>query len=486
MNWLALEQETLAAMVAAVSLLDAIMLVVLAPVILMTKKPSPSSTIAWLMLVVAVPIIGGTLFLIFGIDRVQRRVRKRRAVTESYLPSLPQLAAHHVHGHERLNEMQQQLCRLAQKLSGTKATVGNRVELFQNTHAAFKSIQRAIESAEHSIHLEYYIWQPDRIGTKLRDLVIEKAKAGVKVRFLYDALGSLRLTRKFLQPMRDAGVQVSGFAPGQTFRERWSINLRSHRKIVLVDGVAGFTGGMNVGDEYLGRSPHFKFWRDAHLRLEGPTVLQLQEIFAVDWLYATGEDLNDPALFPPPRDAGTVDAQVLAGGPDLAESVFHNLYFSAINEARRSVTLATSYFVPTPGLSAALVAAALRGVRTRVLVSGPVTYWTTYHAGRSFYDELLAAGVEVYEFTRGQQHAKTLSVDGCWAFVGTPNFDPRSVFLNFEVGVVLYDTGIAEQLDHEFDTDLKDATRIDPTTWSQRRFTEKLVENGCRLFAPVL
>lgn len=486
MTWLVWEQQTWAFLVTALSVIDAVMLVALLPIVLLTKKPLPSSTVAWLMLIIAVPLIGGGLFLLFGIDRVQPRVRRRRAVTAEFAPSLPQLAAHHVHTHERLNETQRQLLRLAQKVAGMKATVGNRVELFQNTHAAMNSIERAIEAAEHSIHLEYYIWQPDRIGTKLRDLLTEKAKAGVKVRYLYDALGSLRLTRQFLQPMRDAGVQIATFVPGQTFRERWSVNLRSHRKIVLVDGVTGFTGGMNIGDEYLGRSKHFGFWRDAHLRLDGPAVLQLQEVFAVDWLYATGEDLNDPGLFPTPHDAGTVDAHVVAGGPDLPESVFHTLMFAAINEARHSATLATSYFVPTPGLSAALCAAALRGVRTRVLVSGPVTYWTTYHAGRSFYDELLAAGVEVYEYTRGQQHAKTLTIDGCWSMVGTPNFDPRSVFLNFEVGVILYDAGIAEQLEHSFDTDLKDATPIVKEEWSKRGVGQRLIENGCRLFSPVL
>ncbi|HUQ68924.1 MAG TPA: cardiolipin synthase [Planctomycetaceae bacterium] len=486
MSWLTWEQETWALFVATLSLLDAVMLVALVPVVLLMKKPSSSSTVAWLMLIVAVPLVGGGLFLLFGIDRVQPRVRRRRAVTERFAPSLPQLAAHLVHTHERLNETQMQLLRLAQKVAGTKATVGNRVELFQNTHAAMNSIIRAVEAAEQSIHLEYYIWQPDRIGTKLRDLLIEKARAGVKVRFLYDALGSLRLGQSFFRPMLDAGIEVASFVPGQTFRERWSINLRSHRKIVLVDGVTGFTGGMNIGDEYLGRSKHFGFWRDAHLRLDGPTVLQLQEVFAVDWLYATGEDLNGPELFPPPRDAGTVDAQVVAGGPDLPESVFHTLMFAGINEARHSATLATSYFVPTPAFSSALCAAALRGVRTRVLVSGPVTYWMTYHAGRSFYDELLAAGVEVYEYTRGQQHSKTLTIDRCWSLVGTPNFDPRSVYLNFEVGVVLYDENIADQLDHQFDTDLKDASRIERDEWAKRSIGRKLIENGCRMFAPVL
>ena len=255
----------------------------LLPVVLLTKKKQPVSTVAWLMAIVTMPYVGAIFFLVFGINRVDRRLRGKQAAKKTVIRTLPQLShQHHLH-HDHLDETQRVLKRLAERISGTRATVGNRVQLLIDAKRTFDEIATAITAAHSSIHLEYYIWQPDKLGTQLRDLLIEKAKQGVRVRFLYDGIGSVGLTRRFLQPMRDAGIQIASFVPGQSLRERWSINLRSHRKIVIVDGQTAFTGGMNVGDEYLGLDPHFGRWRDTHLRLHGPTVLQLQEVFAIDW-----------------------------------------------------------------------------------------------------------------------------------------------------------------------------------------------------------
>lgn len=468
------------------SVLGYLLTLALVPIVVLTKKPWPVSTVAWVLVIVTMPFMGALLYLVFGINRVARRVRGRHVAAEAVTRGLPQLATHHLLLTETLNSTQKTMLALSERVGETKATSGNRVQLYAQTDQAFEAIQSAINQAQKSIHLEYYIWQPDKIGTRIRDQLIARAQAGVSVRFLYDALGSMRLTEAFLEPMRRAGIKVAPFLPGRSLRERWSINLRSHRKIVLVDSVIGFTGGMNVGDEYLGKNAHFGYWRDTHLRLEGPAVQQLQEVFATDWYFATSEELEISEAFPQPEAVGRVDAQVLAGGPDRAESVFHALFFAAINSAQQRITLATSYFVPTPALCTALETAALRGVKTRVLVSGPVTYWTTYHACRSFYDELLAAGVEIYEYRRGQQHAKTLTIDGCWSFVGTPNFDARSVFLNFEVGLALYNTSLAEQLEHHFDQDLADSVRIELSTWQHRSTWDRVKENSCRMFAPVL
>lgn len=469
-----------------VSILGYLLTLALVPIVILTKKPWPVSTVAWVLVIVTMPFLGALLFLVFGINRVARRVRRRHAAAQFVTRGLPQLASHHLLLTDDLNPTQRSLLVLTERVAETKATSGNRVQLYADTKQAFEAIQAAIDQAQKSIHLEYYIWQPDKIGTRIRDKLIARAQANVKVRFLYDALGSMRLTEAFLEPMRRAGIQVAPFLPGRSLRERWSINLRSHRKIVLIDSAIGFTGGMNVGDEYLGKNKHFGYWRDTHLKLEGPAVQQLQEVFATDWYFATDEELNAGEVFPQPEAVGRVDAQVLAGGPDRAESVFHSTFFAAINEAQHRITLATSYFVPTPALCTALETAALRGVKTRVLVSGPVTYWTSYHACRSFYDELLNAGVEIYEYRRGQQHAKTLTIDGCWSLVGTPNFDARSVFLNFEVGLALYNTGLAEQLEDHFDQDLADSVRIERSEWKKRSTWERVKENSCRMFAPVL
>lgn len=456
------------------------------PMILLTKKKQPVSTVAWIMAVVTMPYFGAFLFVIFGINRVERRLKGKQEAERNLNLSLPQLSQHRQLDGSELNDTQRQLKHLAERVAETQVTTGNRVEILIDANQTFEEIVTAISSARSTIHLEYYIWQPDRLGTRLRDLLIAKANEGIRVRFLYDAIGSVRLTHRFLAPMREAGIHVASFVPGQSLRERLSINLRSHRKIVIVDGQIGFTGGMNVGDEYLGLDPHFGHWRDTHLRLHGPTVLQLQETFAIDWKYATGEDLTDAVYFPAPECAGDVLAQVVAGGPDDEDDVFHNLMFAAINSARNHVALATSYFVPTPSLVTALEAAAERGVRTRVMLSGPKTYVATLLAARSYYDSLLHAGVELYEYQDGQFHSKTLTIDSYWALVGTPNFDARSLYLNFEVGVILYDQSLAEKLDLQFEEDMKLAKRMDPIRWARRSSWLRLQENFFRMFSPVL
>lgn len=458
----------------------------LLPVVLLTKKEQPVSTVAWIMTIVMMPYFGAFLFVVFGINRVARRLRGKQAATETVARVLPQVARHHHLDHNQLNDTQRGLKRLAERISDTHATVGNRVQLLIDAQRTFDEIADAIRAAKTYVHLEYYIWQPDKLGTSLRDLLIEKAKSGVKVRFLYDAIGSLKLTYQFLQPMREAGIQFASFVPGQSFRERWSINLRSHRKIVIVDGQIAFTGGMNVGDEYLGLDPFFGRWRDTHLLLQGPTVLQLQEVFAIDWKYATGEELTDDEFFPEPELAGNVHAQIVPGGPDDDEAVLHNIMFAAINEARSNVTVAMSYFVPTPSLMSALQTAAQRGVKTRVLISGPKTYWATLRAARSYFEDLLQSGVEIHEYQAGQLHSKTLTIDGCWSMVGTANFDARSLYLNFEVGAIMYDKSIAEQLEHHFEVDLEHSKRIELGPWLTRSRWDRLQENFCRMFSPVL
>lgn len=478
------KQERMQTLLALISVLGYILTLSLLPVVLLTRKRQPVSTVAWVMAIVTMPYMGAFLFTVFGINRVQRRMVSRRVSSRDISGLLPELAGHRV-AEELLNKPQKDLLRVAERVNRTRATVDNRVQVLIDARQAFDEIETAIKAATKSINLEYYIWQPDKLGTEIRDLLITKARQGVKVRFLYDAIGSGRLTNKFLQPMCDAGIQVATFVPGQSLRERWSINLRSHRKIVIVDGLIGFTGGMNVGDEYLGKDAFFGRWRDTHLKLQGPTVQQLQEVFAIDWHYATDEELSR-SDFPIPTEPGTVCAQVISGGPDADEEAFHSLMFAAICRAERQLTLATSYFVPSPALVSALEAAALRGVRTRIMLSGPKTYWATRNAARGYYDTLLAAGVEIYEYQAGQFHSKVLTFDECWSLVGTANFDVRSLYLNFEVGVVFYDTSLAEQLEHHFDTDIADARWIDPEIWERRSTWERLKQSFCMMFSPVL
>lgn len=453
--------------------------------VLLMKKEQPTSTVAWVMAIILIPYLGGLLFVLFGINRVDRRARLKLAADRAIERELPGLTLYQILPEELPHDLPRTLMRLASRTSRTSPTGGNDVLLISDTNQILGLIEQAIGAAEETLHLEYYIWQRDKTGTRLRDLVIKKAREGVKVRFLFDGIGSLYLNNRFLQPMRDAGIEVAAFLPGATFRERWSLNLRNHRKIVVVDGRIAFTGGMNIGDEYLGLNRDRGYWRDCHLRIEGPAVLQLQQTFAEDWYFATGQPLTDLALYPDPGDPGNMVAQVIAGGPTGVYNTTRLVMFEAITQARSSILMTTGYFVPPLELALALEAAAMRGVKVRLLVPGRSSYLWTIYAGRSYYEALLSAGAEIYEYQRGALHSKALTVDGEWSFVGSANFDNRSLLLNFEAGLAIADLRMASQLAKQFEVDVRDSRQINFDEWSQRPTWYSLTENAFRMFAPI-
>lgn len=452
-------------------------------VLLLKKRQAPAS-VAWIFAIITLPVLGGILFLLFGVNQVERGAARKQQASRAIARYLPTLSEYQVIPGEGLTPQQNRLMRLAVRVGESACTVGNRIELLNDTNRTLGLIEQAVLAARETLHLEYYIWRSDRTGTRLRDMLIQRAREGVTVRFLYDGIGSMWLNRKFLKPMRDAGIKVAAFTPWKRFRF-WSLNLRNHRKIVIVDGETGFTGGMNIGDEYIGRNPALGYWRDTHLRLAGPTVLQLQQIFVEDWYYATGEELIQPEIFPYPDAMGNTTAQVLAGEPADVPT-FHSLMYAAINEAQKLILLQTSYFIPTEPLFTALETAALRGVRVRLLLPGRGPYPWTIFAGRSYYRELLQAGVEIHEYQRGLLHSKVLMIDGDWALVGTPNFDARSLLLNFECGVAIYDSRMADHIATAFEDDLEYAQQITLESWQNRPMWREIAENTCRLFAPIM
>ncbi len=453
--------------------------------VILSRKRQPVAATAWILAIIFIPIFGGILFLLLGTHNIHRRRAGKLAAARDLAKKLPNIGQFELRDLE-LTGQQDRLALLINRECGGVLTGDNSVEVIADTQLTQRRIEEAILGAQQTLDLEYYIWQPDRTGTRVRDMLIERAQAGVKVRFLYDSLGSMALNRRFLAPMTAAGIQVVSFLPGSTFRERWSFNNRCHRKIVIVDGTIGFTGGMNIGDEYLGGNPEVGHWRDTHLRIAGPAVWQLQQVFAEDWFYSTGEELTGEALFPPPPRSGQGIAQVVSGGPDGVREPFHTLTFVAINEARESITITTSYFAPTVPLVMALETAAARGVKVRVMVAGHSVYPWTVWVGRSFYDTLLRAGVEIYEYQNGIMHAKTMTIDGVWSLVGTANFDYRSMLLNFEVALALYGEGFARELEGQFQADLTDCQTIRLSEWDHRSLRRVFVENVCRLFAPLV
>jgi cardiolipin synthase len=305
-----------------------------------------------------------------------------------------------------------------------------------------------------------------------------------------------------LQPLLNAGGKACVFLPINPLRRRVQVNMRNHRKILVIDGNVAFMGGLNIGDEYLGRKPRFGFWRDTHLQLQGPVVHGLQRVFMEDWDFAAREDLRGPGYFPPasgvasvPRDpsefasaprATLSPAQIISSGPDQELKSIREVYFAAIGRSRQRLWIATPYFVPDAGLRDALCLAGYLGVDVRILFQYHPDKWIPLFAGRSYLDEMLAAGVQVYEYTKGMMHSKVMLVDGAWASVGSANLDNRSLHLNFEVNCLIYSNEAVTQLEQAFETDLRSSIRLDRQAYSQRPWAGRFIENTCRLLSPIL
>lgn len=458
----------------------------LIPVVILRTR-QPLAAVAWILGIILMPGIGSFLYLATGTTRVARKTRRKQLAREALEPQLPSLTSHEVAPPPDPNEnVRTELMALACRIAETRPTWGNAVEVITDTNRAYGLQEQAIRDAKNHIHVEYYIFQPDETGLRFRDLLIAKAREGVRVRFLYDAVGSLRLGRRFLRPMWDAGIQAECFLSVNPLRRRWVFNLRNHRKILVVDGEVGFTGGVNVGNEYIGRQSQFGYWRDTHMVLRGPAVLQLQQVFALDWFFATDEELVAPELYPAAGEPGDQILQILASGPDLPVEVCHELFFSAISAARRHVLIETCYFVPPDSIRVALMSAAHRGVDVQIILPGRSAHLTALLAAQSYYEELLAAGCQIFEYTEGLMHSKMMTIDGEWSYVGSANLDNRSLRLNFEVGAVFYGPRMAGELESVFHTDRTRSRPLELAAWSSRSIVRRLAENTCRLMSPVL
>jgi cardiolipin synthase len=468
--------------------------------VLATKK-NAISAVAWCLVIFFLPLVGPLLFVLFGYQHVyrplSRKRRHRRLFQRKHPPHAePALAWGEREDDNAIPEFDEaantalpsweEVGRLARRFGAFPVTEGNQLTFYHEGPPAFDAFLEAIRSARHHIHLETFIFQPDDTGRLMLRALTEKARQGVEVRLLYDAMGSHRLHRPQLRQLRDAGGKDSLFLPINPLRRRIQINMRNHRKILVVDGKVAFTGGLNVGEEYLGLSSRFGYWRDTHLRLEGPAVAGLQRVFAEDWDFAAGEDLRDPVYFPKVEGTGAYPVQVIESGPDREQKAIREVYFAAILRARRRVWIASPYFVPDPGLLDAVRLAGYLGVDVRLLGQYHPDKWIPFFAGRYYWNEVLNAGVKVYQYTRGMMHSKVLLVDDEWASVGTANLDNRSMHLNFEVNCLIYSSAAVAELEEAFRNDLQTAIRLERHVFLHRPFAGRLVDNACRLLSPIL
>jgi cardiolipin synthase len=466
---------------AVFSAINIVLIVVFLPWVLLSKKDA-TATVAWCLLVLFVPLLGALLFWGFGYNYLLHRIRHQRGEHTGYRKQHP-----HPDGPPHQADCGRiDLGELAERVNAYPPRRGNALTVYHETQHAFIALLDAIAAAQQYIHLEYFILRSDATGTRLLDLLAHKAKEGVEVRLLYDAMGSLQLKSRSLRPLLEAGGQVAGFLPLNPFHSLIRINLRNHRKITVVDGRIGFTGGMNIGDDYLGKSPVLGYWRDSFVRLEGPAVADLHRVFSEDWEFTRRETLSEEEYAPPQPPAGDVCVQIADSGPDQEINTIREIYFLAIINARHRLWIASPYLVPDNGLFDALRAARYRSVDVRILTLLRPDHYISYYAGLYYAADLLNYGVKIYLYRKGMMHAKLMMVDGLWGMVGSANLDNRSLHLNFEVGCILHDAEQIEQFEAVYERDLDDAVPLDQQSLEKRSVVSRALENACRLFTPAL
>jgi cardiolipin synthase len=366
-------------------------------------------------------------------------------------------------------------------LLGPPVVAGNRIDALQNGDEIFPAMLAAIKSARRTINFESYIYWSGDIGRAFADALAERAKAGVQVRVLLDWLGSQKIDEALLDEMRSAGVEVFLFHP-LSWYDIARVNNRTHRKLLIVDGKVGFTGGVGIADKWQGRAQDADHWRDSHYRAEGPVVAQMQATFIDNWTKVSGKVLHGSDYLPTVGPVADARAQMFSSSPQGGAESMQLMYLLVIAAASRTIDLASAYFVPDELTSEALVAAMRRGVRFRVIVPGPIVDTDVVRrASRSTWGPLLAAGAEIYEYQPTMYHCKVMIVDGLLVSVGSTNFDPRSFRLNDEANLNVYDRAFAAAQEKVFEQDIARSKRITLADWENRPWHEKLMEHAAGL-----
>ena len=452
---------------------------------LLLERRSPTATLSWIFAFIAFPIVSGVYYMMFGPRRLIRR-RRRYGIARG---SIAKRLAEAAEGPARpaLAPDAAALAEVGRRLDQGEPTFASAVQLLDNGDEKMQALERAIVAARHHIHVEYYIWEADHIGTHFRDLLVAAAGRGVEVRVLYDAMGSAGLRQRFWQPLRDAGGEVLEFNPVGFLRITFG-NFRTHRKIAVCDGLTGFLGGINLHDPAASTRSGKNAWRDQHARIDGEPVYRLQRLFLENWNYSGGAFKlnagNADKYFPAARVGKGIPVQILSSGPDDTNAPMHAFFLAALSTANKRVLIETPYLVPDDPLETSLRIAELRGVDVKVIVPLEGDSKIVTAASRTYCESLAKSGIEVYEYGPPMLHSKIMVIDETVAIVGTANLDNRSFRLNFEVAAAFYDEGVIRKLVKRFEED-RAASRPFPLKRRGERLTVFL-ESLARLTSPVL
>ncbi|KUG20056.1 MAG: cardiolipin synthase [Methanomicrobiaceae archaeon] len=459
------------------------------------ERKNPSSTIAWLMALFLLPVIGFVLYLFVGQSIYRGRMfggKKEydEALTYQIESQKKDLFRYEIPKPHAFPDPYRRMMIMLMESNMALVTTDNRVKIFTDGNDKFDALLEAIRGAQDHIHMEYYILKDDRIGNEVFAALTERANAGVTVRFLADGFGAAGPKKSFYTPYLEAGGKLAFFFPSLLNIRHPRLNYRNHRKIAVIDGTVGFIGGFNIGDDNLSRDPRWAPWRDTAVVVEGHAVRSMQIRFILDWNYAAKEERLEfsPRYFP---DIGTrpdtwLPMQVVSGGPDTYWSPIKEAYLKLITLATESVYIQTPYFIPDDSIMDALRMAALSGIDVRIMIPSKPDHPFVYWAGYSYIKQLLDAGVRAYTYDNGFIHAKTIVVDEAAASVGSANWDVRSFNLNFETNVIMYDHAVAKELKEIFDQDLLVCTELTRERFAALPMTIRIKKSISRLFSPLL
>lgn len=467
--------------------------VILSLVIIFFQRRSPQTVWTWLLLLYFIPILGFILYLVIGQDFHKSRMFKAKEI-EGDLKYAVRKQEENIY-RKRLRLANPEMARfrglILYNLEAGQAVItdNNDVRIYTDGKEKFQALIEELRQAKRYIHLQYYIIRPDELWREIEAVLIEKAKEGVEVRILFDSMGCRTMRNRDWERLEDAGVQVAEFFPALLGSLQLRVNYRNHRKIVVIDGRVGFVGGFNIGREYLGLDDKFGYWRDTHLCIEGAAVTSLAVRFVLDWNYAAKENLFlEDQLFDIPKyvRGGRDPVQIISSGPDSQTKTIHDNYLRLIHSAKHHVYIQTPYFIPDDSILDALKIASKSGIDVRIMVpckpDHPFVYWATY----SYLGDMVQAGAKCYVYNNGFLHAKTLSVDGMVACVGTANMDMRSFGLNFEVNAVIYSERTVQRLERAFENDIVQCTHVTRKVYDQRGLIIRGKEQFSRLLSPLL
>ncbi|MFD2615351.1 cardiolipin synthase [Paenibacillus gansuensis] len=465
--------------------------IVFAGAIIFLERRNAAVTWAWLMVMFFLPYIGFILYLLLGQNLSRRKIyrikKKQRMLIQSHVQHQKEELKHgEMKFHDPAMTEYRDMMYMNLVSSQSIFSQDNEIELFTEGNQKFDALFKDIAEAQDHIHLIYYIVHNDHLGQRLVQELEKKARAGVQVRLLYDAIGSNRTPKSLFDSLIAAGGEVGVFFPSKIPYFNLRLNYRNHRKMAVFDGKIGYIGGFNVGDEYLGLNKHFGFWRDTHLRVQGGAVGQMQALFLLDWSLATGLNVFDGDCFPKLEGTGKTGMQIVSSGPHSEMQQIKNSYIKMIHSAKKSIYLQTPYFIPDESLITALTIAAASGVEVKIMLPSQPDHKLVYLASFSYLGELLEAGVRCFLYEKGFLHAKTMVVDGKVASVGTANIDIRSFKLNFEVNAVLYDTASASRLKRVFEVDMLHSHELTVDAYRKRSYLAKFKESCVRLLSPIL